>query len=221
MRGEGTRLIAWCRGWLRYRWGVVVGIGEGGYAEWMLRSASILLSLLLAAVPAAGTKVYKWVMPDGSIQYSDRPQQEGAEQVELPPLQTFSPPPAPARSAAGSGGSDAAAQASGYERLEVVSPGPDEVVRDNGGTVRVRLALEPPLASGHTVEILLDGKPIGSGRATSASVTSVDRGSHTVSAVIKDEQGNTVASAPSVSFHLKKVSRLLPANPPPAPGSGS
>ena len=184
----------------------------------MIRLACLLAVLLaVGAVPAAA-KIYKWVMPDGSIQYSDRPQEEGAKEVDLPPLQTFSPPPTPARTPAA--GDDAQARdAQGYEVVKVVSPADGEVVRDNGGTVSVQLALEPALQAGHTVEILLDGKPIGSGRATSASVTGVDRGSHTVSAVIKDASGNTVASASGVTFHLKQASRLLPARPAPTPGS--
>jgi hypothetical protein len=74
----------------------------------------------------------------------------------------------------------------------------------------VRLELAPALQPGHIVEILLDGTAIGSGSATSASVTNVDRGSHTVAAVVKDASGKVVASAPGVAFHLKQASKLNP-----------
>jgi len=168
-----------------------------------------VLFLLLAGCVAQPleAKIYKWVMPDGSIQYSDRPQEEGARPVELPPLQTYSAPPAPpAADAAAEGGEP---QAKGYETVEVVRPEPDETIRDNGGTISVEIVIEPPLQRDHTVEILFDGQSIGSGRATAASITNVDRGSHTVSAVVKDASGKSVATAPAVTFHLKKVSRLL------------
>jgi hypothetical protein len=174
----------------------------------MHKAAYLLIAILaLACLPVHG-KVYKWVMPDGSIEYSDRPQEEGAKEAELPPLQLYSAPPAPA--AAEEEKEEAPATVK-YEVVEVISPKSGEVIRDNGGTISVQLKLEPALQSGHTVEILVDGKSVGSGRATSASVTNLDRGSHSVSAVIKDAEGGNVASAAGVSFELKRRSRLLPA----------
>ncbi len=185
-----------------------------------MRRASPLVALLLAAVlpfalaGPANAKIYKWVMPDGSIQYSDRPQEEGAKEAELPPLQLYTAPPPPAEDPQSEDDDVAApAEAVDYTTVEFVSPKAGEVIRDNGGTVNVQLKLEPALQSGHTVEISLDGKPVGSGKGTSASLTNVDRGSHTVSAVVKNADGATVASAPGVSFELKRASRLLPARP--------
>jgi hypothetical protein len=74
----------------------------------------------------------------------------------------------------------------------------------------VRIVIEPGLRSGHVVEILLDGNAIGSGRATSASVSNLDRGTHTISATVKDADGKVVASAGSVTFHLLKISKNMP-----------
>ena len=167
----------------------------------------LLLPLAICIAQPVEAKVYKWVMPDGSIQYSDRPQEEGARALELPPLQTYTAPPAPPSGDAA--GEDSGPEVKGYEKVEVVQPESDQTIRDNGGTVSVRILIEPALQPDHTVEILFDGKPIGSGRATSASITNVDRGSHTVSAVVKDASGKSVATASGITFHLKKVSRLL------------
>jgi len=177
-----------------------------------MRNVLLLLitSCVLVALPAHA-KVYKWVLPDGSIQYSDRPPAGGGKEAQLPPLQLYSAPPAPAQTREKKA-EDAPAGVK-YQVVEVVSPKAGEVIRDNGGTINVQLKLEPALQSGHTVEILVDGKPIGSGRATSASISNLDRGSHSVSAVIKDAGGGTVASAAGVSFQLKRASRLLPARP--------
>ncbi len=186
----------------------------------MHKAAPLLIAIsALVCLPAHG-KVYKWVKPDGSIEYSDRPQEEGAKEAELPPIQFYTAPPPPA--ATSEEKSDRPPAAAKYEVVEVIAPKSGEVIRDNGGTISVQLKLEPSLQSGHVVEILVDGKPVGSGRATSASVSNLDRGSHSVSAVIKDADGATVASAGSVSFELKRVSRLLPSRPssPPAGGGG-
>jgi hypothetical protein len=168
-----------------------------------MRCVIFVLLACVACLPVQA-KIYKWVMPDGSIQYSDRPQEEGAKELDLPPLQTFTPPPTPALDR---DDEDQKTAAAGYDSVRVVAPKPDESLRDNAGTVTVRVELEPPLQPGHKVEILLDGTAIGSGAGSSATLTNVDRGSHTVSAVVKDAEGRSVASAPGVTFHLKRAAR--------------
>lgn len=171
----------------------------------------LLLALLAAgwAMPCDASKIYKWVLPDGSISYSDRPQQEGAQEMELPSLQLYTPAPLPAAAAAAQGGDADQDAALAYEVVRIASPQPDETIRDNSGNVSVQVELRPALQAGHTVEILFNGSAIGSGAATTASVTNVDRGSHTVSAVVKDASGKVLASAPGVTFHLKQASRLI------------
>jgi hypothetical protein len=168
----------------------------------------ILIALLLAP-GVAPAKIYKWILPDGSIKYSDKPQEQGAQELQLPPLQTYSAPPLPSSGEGAEQGSGPVAE-SGYDVVEVVTPEQGQSIRDNGGTIDVRLVIEPGLRSGHVVEIMLDGNAIGSGRATSASVSNLDRGTHTISATVKDASGKVVASAGSVTFHLLRTSKLQP-----------
>ncbi len=170
----------------------------------LIRTALILM--LLAPGPVSA-KIYKWIMPDGSVTYSDQPQVEGAKAVELPPLQTYSAPPTPPPAA---DESSVPVQGIEYNKVEVVAPKPNETLRDNGGTISVQLSIEPPLQAGHEVKILVDGKSIGSGRATSARMSNLDRGSHTISATVTDADGKVVKSASSVTFHLQRSSRLQP-----------
>ena len=65
----------------------------------------------------------------------------------------------------------------------------------------------------------MDGQPIGQGASTSATLTNVDRGSHTIAAAVVDADGNQVAKADPVTFTLHRVSKLLPA-PRAAPSGG-
>ena len=170
----------------------------------------LILILLLLAPGAVSAKIYKWVLPDGSIKYSDRPQEKGAKALQLPALQTYSPSPTSSREDTSEEDSAAVADA-GYDSVEVVSPEAGAALRDNGGTINVQLAIEPSLHDGHVVEIMIDGKAIGSGRATSASVSNLDRGTHNISAVIKDADGKIVSSASTVTFSLQRTSKLQPA----------
>ena len=174
----------------------------------------LILVLLLLAPGVVSAKIYKWVLADGSIKYSDQPQEKGAKALQLPALQTYSPPPTPSPEEGGEEDSAAVAD-TGYDSVEVVSPEAGAALRDNGGgIINVKLAIEPSLHDGHIVEIMIDGKAIGSGRATSASVSNLDRGTHSISAVIKDADGKIVFSANAVTFSLQRTSKLQPGRAP-------
>jgi len=165
------------------------------------------VALTLVAAPAAA-KIYKWVMPDGQVIYSDKPQVEGAKELKLSPLQLYH--------AAPTGASTKKPKkiiTEGYKEFAVVAPVNDAVVRDNGGSVSVQLKLDPALRKGDRIEIQLDGKSVGKGTSTGLTLTNVDRGTHTVSAVIRDAKGNQIMRATGSTFHLKHAFRPPPPKP--------
>ena len=170
----------------------------------MLRILAIMVSLGLAAGSVQAGKIVKYTLSNGQVIYSDTPPPEAAsgEEVTVEPLQTFTPPRTP--SFEGSMPSDAADESAGYEAFTVTSPENDTTIRDNGGNVRVSLTLSPGLRSGHSIEIYMDGKAIGSGNSTSLTLTDVDRGTHTVRATVKDGDGREIARSNSVIFHLRR-----------------
>ena len=156
---------------------------------------------MLAVGTAQAEKIYKYTQPDGKVVYSDRPPPvDQAEEVTLEPLQTFNLPAvsSPKKPVAKK------EEPAGYEEFKVTSPSDDATIRDNGGNVSVRLSLSPALRSGHSIEVTMDGKSIGSGNSTSITLTGVDRGSHTVQAAVKDDGGNVIARSTSIVFHLKR-----------------
>jgi len=163
---------------------------------------------LLVTVPASA-EIYRWTNPDGRVVYSDRPQSADAEAVQLPPLQTYTPQALPSSGSAGNA-SAGKQQDAGYKELAVTSPANDVVLRDNGGTVSVQVKIDPPLRRGHRIEIVLDGKPVGRGAGTSVSLANVDRGTHSVSAVVVDGDGKTLVQASAVTFHLKRHFKARP-----------
>ena len=175
-----------------------------------MRSLLRLTLILLVLAPGLlSAKIYKWIHPDGTTSYSDQPQVDGAKEVKLPALQVYSAPPTAPPAAIDAADVEAAASVA-YEVVKITSPTSGESIRDNGGTVSVQLAIEPALQSGHVVEIVVDGKSIGSGTATSASVSNLDRGSHSISATIKDGAGKVIGNASAVTFQLHKASKLQP-----------
>ena len=164
---------------------------------------SLLIGLLAVSVPlvAGAQKVYKWVGPDGKISYSDKPQ-PGAEQIRIPEVQTLRAPPVPTRGE----GEEEPAEAQGYEQFLIIFPANNEPVRDNAGNVMVQLEIQPGLVSGHTIDLVMDGRRLGgSGQTTQVMLNNVDRGSHTVQAIILGQDGEEVARSNSVTFHLQRV----------------
>ena len=174
-----------------------------------MRVLVLLLALWVAG--GASAQIYKWVLPDGTVQYSDRPQSPDAEKVDIKPVQGFDPPALPPSTSSSSG--QAQDEGPGYREFKVSAPENDQTIIDNNGNVPVTLSVTPSLQSGHTVDVVFDGEVSGSGRSLSLTLTNVDRGSHTVSAVIRDGDGKEVARAPSITFHLRRPNirpRTLP-----------
>ncbi len=164
---------------------------------------AVFLCLMLAVGAAQAVKIYKHSLPNGDVVYSDKPPPpDQGEEVTLEPLQGFSLPPAPPLQ--DSTAKKDEPETIGYEDFKVTSPSNDATIRDNGGNVPVSLSLTPGLRNGHSIELMMDGQSIGSGKSTSVTLTEVDRGTHTVQAAVKDNQGKEIARSNSVIFHLKR-----------------
>ena len=165
--------------------------------------SALFLILMLALGAAQAGKVYKYTLSNGDVVYSDKPPPaDQGEEVKLEPLQGFSLPPAPPLEQSTAKSKEA--EPAGYTEFKVTSPANDQTIRDNGGNVSVSLTLVPGLKGGHSIEVLMDGQSIGSGSGTSVTLTEVDRGTHTVQATIKDDEGKEIARSNSVIFHLKR-----------------
>lgn len=167
-----------------------------------------MVTLLFLSAAAANGAVYKIVNPDGTVSYSDRPQ-EGAEKVRVAPVQTYEAPNLPKLQPDAKAGEFA-----GYDVFKVVSPDDDQTFRDEGGVVKVRLSLSPGLHSDHTITIFMDGQDLGGKpRSTSLTLQNVDRGSHTIRAAVVDAGGKQMASTDPVTFHLHRTGSAPKAAP--------
>lgn len=172
----------------------------------------VAAGLLLAGnVDAA---VYKSVDEQGNVVYTDEPAGNG-EPIKLPPLSTVPPPkykPSPASSAP----SDVAGATPGYEELAIVAPTQDETIRDNTGSITVRVSIKPSLdkAAGHRLQYYLDGQKHGEPSTSDQTLfPNVDRGAHTAEVAIVDASGKEVKRSADVRFYLHRQSTNFPRGP--------
>ena len=153
-----------------------------------MRLIVALLALSVAANAAAA--VYKWVQPDGSVVYSDRAPEGITAPAELPELQEIKMPPPPAPSTENTS-NDQSVQtpAVDYTKLQITEPADNSSFHDTAGQVTIKLDLQPALQEGDVVSIVMDGKEVGQGKSSAVSLSNVDRGSHTLRAMVKNTNG--------------------------------
>ncbi len=164
----------------------------------------IILAVLVAATAFAEEKGYKVVRPDGTVEFTDQPQ-PGAVEIPLPESQGYKP--APVTPIPSTPNPATRKSEVDYRRLAITSPAPDQTFHVSEGPVQVQVQIDPPLRSGHKMVILLDGKSVGTGSSTTLS--GLDRGTHTVTAEVRDTKGKLIKSSDPVAFHIMQYSKLF------------
>jgi len=182
-------------------------------------SRVILLMTCSVLATSALATTYVRVEKDGTKTYSDRPL-PGGQPVDIQPAQTYS---APAQSSAIG---DSRRPREELEMREAANfrytlcqlAPPNDQTFTNPAKVDVTLTLNPPLRPGDELKILVDGSPPpATASALSVSLQQPERGSHTVTAEIKDRYGKGLCAA-STTFHVQRPSVNSPGRaPPPRP----
>ena len=167
--------------------------------KWLL-----LLSVFLASTVTAQT-IYKVVQADGTILYTDTPQ-EGASQVELlgntsnvadslptpkiKPQTTEKPSP--------------------RYKVTITSPEPEATIRNNQGNVTITASTTPSFRGRY--RLTFDGQSTRINSAGNFTLTGLNRGTHTYHIDILDNKGKTLASSPSQTLYLHQASALINTN---------
>ena len=174
----------------------------------------VLVALPLA-LSAASEGIYSWVDDNGERHFSDTPV-AGAKPFELGPINTFNAPDPASVSVQPPAASDKEqSEEPAYNDFQISSPTPDDVLWNTGGVVSVTLTLSPRLRGGDKIRLLLDGAEVTSypGRSLSHQMTEVDRGTHSLRAVIVARSGKQLAATKAVTFTVQQNSVLNQNNP--------
>jgi hypothetical protein len=150
------------------------------------------------------TTLYRWVDAQGVIHFSDTPQ-PGAEKIQVSPAQTFPSTPVP--------GSEAAppVPASVYEACDISQPTPEQSLYAPQ-VVGISVRVVPDLREGDQLSVTVDGHALASieGSALDFELPMPDRGAHMLQAVVRDAEGRTLCTSPSVTFYVQRPSLLSP-----------
>ncbi|WP_066015929.1 DUF4124 domain-containing protein [Endozoicomonas atrinae] len=169
--------------------------------------------LPLVSVDFAFAAIYKTVDQDGNVVFTDsRPADQPSEEVKLRPFTPMSPTP---RSKPESSKPAQKESKELYSNLEIIEPANDATVR-NQGNFTVKIATEPRILAGHKVRLLLDGEVVGeSKRNLTFELKNVDRGTHSLTVEIIDNQAKVIqSSSNTIHVHRTVFTPAVSINPP-------
>jgi Domain of unknown function (DUF4124) len=181
-----------------------------------VRTFMAFLSLLVAAVVAAGgPATYRWVDADG-VHYSDQPH-PGAEQITLSTTQTYSSAQADPSSASGISAPRPAHEGGEfrYDSCAVIQPAQDQVLIDVD-SANIAVHVQPAKRSGDRVVLSMDGQAIEpkSNDQVEFVIAPIDRGTHTVAATVRSTDGKSLCQSPALTFHVRQPSVRKPVTMP-------
>ena len=178
---------------------------------------TLILLLLAVTGAAAQAEIYKWTDPQtGNVVYSDQPI-KGSRRMELPEAQTYTNTPVPPQPDTDT--KSPSPDQPPYAKFSIANPRNEDTIRNTAGVVEVTLALVPALKAqdGDRITLVLDNaREYGPTSDLKFSLSGVERGTHTLQAMIKDGQGQVIQKSTPVTIFVKQASRLQP-KPSPIP----
>lgn len=170
----------------------------------MLHRLTCLL-LIMVALPAAA-QIYRYTDANGNTAFSNQPP-DGvkAQVVELPPLNSVDPQKLPASTAPPQTQASPTPLAEAYEKLELIDLPDGGALRANNGTFTIGVAIQPRLAPGHQLQLLVDGSQYGQpGNVPRLQVVNLPRGEHSFAVVVLDD-GRIIQQSPTITFTVQRV----------------
>ena len=188
--------------------------------EHCLRLALCIL-LLLHLTALADTGIYRVVKPDGSVLYTDRPD-DTAERVELGSGNRYQTAPTPAPATADASPEPAqTAPATPEYHISLTEPAADTATRAPGGRFSVRVSIDPEPAEDLYVIAYVNGEagndPVPAASDTRLEAFSEIPGDQQLQVVLLDAEEQVIARSATQSIHLLRRTLLQPPPANPAP----
>ncbi|CAA6818433.1 MAG: Unknown protein [uncultured Thiotrichaceae bacterium] len=170
-----------------------------------------LFTLTLLFSLAATAEIYSWKDANGNMVFGDTPPEaKRAKKIETQPLTVIPSFKDPSLEKTEEKPKEDKDKGEAYESFEVAYPSDDATIRSNDGNLSISLDLSPSLQSSHLVFIYVDGKKVIEEGSTSlsASLNNLDRGTHSLFAVVRSEDGDVLINSNTVKFHIQRNSMI-------------
>ncbi len=156
-----------------------------------------------AATSSSPMTIYKVVGKDGSVTYTDKPQQNSeplAFDVKTQNVVTAAKvtPPTPSKPAA---------PKPNY-RVVIKSPAPEATIRNNLGEFTISAA-QPGAPKAPIYRLIFDDAPLVSNSSGVFKLSGIHRGAHTYKVELTNNTGKTLASSPLQTLYLHQASALI------------
>ena len=168
--------------------------------------------LALAASPLLA-QVYKVVDENGNVTYTDQPPPDGSKPIVLKPLSVVEAPKyetPPKKSEDAEGGEENKMTIRelrrAYRDFAIVAPQSEEFIWHPDSPVGVAWRTGKQLQKGMQVVVSIDGKALATTTDRLVRAPNLDRGEHTVTAVLTDARKKTIATAEPVTFFIRRPS---------------
>nr|WP_010131981.1 DUF4124 domain-containing protein [Microbulbifer agarilyticus] len=162
--------------------------------------------------------VYKIVGPDGRITFSDTaPAGEKVEKVEIGPInvQPIAPKSAlPTRKLSPRSGEARQREDLGPISFAIVSPADDATIPPGQRFIVLQVAVNPVPRDGYRFFAVVDGQRwSGGSSSTSLDISALERGTHTIQAVLYSATGEPLAQSQTIQVHVKRPGGQIPEFP--------
>lgn len=173
----------------------------------MLKKAIILFILLLPLYCKAD--IYQQTDANGNIIFSDEPQSENAQPLNITDTAVNAVSTTEKKSAAVPVDQNKNADISFYGMFTIVSPRNEETFQ-NPVSIPVQISLDPRLKEGDRIQIYVDGKAWHAAVvSTQFSLNEIERGSHQIQAKIIDQSDNAKQESNIVTIYVQRTTILI------------
>ncbi|MFC6925083.1 DUF4124 domain-containing protein [Microbulbifer taiwanensis] len=167
--------------------------------------------------PQGGNVIYKSVGPDGRVVFSDTAPSGGkVEKVEIGPtnVQPAVRKPLPVRKLSPKDQAPPREEDEGYTGpvdIAIVSPLDGATIPPGQRFIALQVNVVPQYPEGSQFFAVVDGQPWRGGSAgSSLDISALERGSHSVQAVLVDARGAVLAQSQVITIFVKRPGGTLP-----------
>ena len=172
-----------------------------------MASLKHLLCGLICLIPIIAIgQIYEYTDSHGNTVFTDKPV-EGAKPVKVKDPQRF-PTQAveePSQTPMTVKPEITINNSQYYKVLRIVTPVPDDTIRNNIGLIDVVIEVEPELRGGDRVVLYLDGQNAGESKsAREFTLQNIDRGTHVIQFKVIDSKGKEVGASSRLTIHVHR-----------------